>query len=116
MASGRRTTAMLVAVVVNGLFLLALLLWIGVVQGRFSACDAILDPQCDTGRRGSLAAGTFVIVLFWAAADVAIFLRWLSSHRVGGRRCPACGANIPSSTVVCPTCGYDIVLGRTVRL
>ncbi|MCU1688085.1 MAG: hypothetical protein JWN20_13, partial [Jatrophihabitantaceae bacterium] len=100
MTSGRRTTTILAALAINGLFLLLLLLWIGVVEGRFSACDAVLDPQCDTDRRGSRAAGTFVIVLLWAAADITIYLRWLSGHRIGGRSCPACGSNIPSSTVV----------------
>ena len=35
MTSGRRTTTLIAALVVNGLFLLALLLWIGVVEGRF---------------------------------------------------------------------------------
>lgn len=112
MTSGRRSITLLAALAVNALFLVALLLWIGVVEGRFSACDPLLDPQCDTARRGSRAAGTFVIVLLWAAADVAIYLRWLSVHRIGGRPCPGCGSNIPSKRIVCRSCGYDLVLGR----
>lgn len=116
MTSGRRTTTLLAALAINGLFLLALLLWIGVVEGRFSACDPVLDRQCDADRRGSRAAGTFVIVLLWAAADIVIYLRWLSANRIGGRTCPGCGSNIPSRTIVCPSCGYDLVLGRRVRL
>lgn len=115
MSSSRRTATLLAAAAINGAFLLALLVWIGIVQGRFSACDAVLDPVCDTDRRGSLAAGTFIIVLLWAAADLVIYLRWLSAHRIGGRACPGCGGNIPSTTVVCPTCGYDLVLGRRSR-
>lgn len=116
MTSGRRTTTWLGALAINGLFLLALLLWIGVVEGRFSSCDSLIDPRCDTDRRGSRAAGTFVIVLLWAAADIALYLGRLSAHRIGGRSCPGCGSNIPSNTVVCPSCGYDLVLGRRVRL
>lgn len=115
MASGRRTVTLLAAGAVNGMFLLALLMWIGLVQGHFGGCDAVLDPACDVDRRGSRAAGTFVIVLLWAAADLAIYLRYLSAHRVGGRECPGCGSNIPSSTVVCRSCGYDLVLGRRGR-
>ena len=116
MTSGRRTTTLIAALVVNGLFLLALLLWIGVVEGRFSACDPVVDSRCDTDRRGSRAAGTFIVVLLWAAADIAIYLRWLSAHRIGGRSCPGYGSNIPSRRIVCPSCGYDLVLGRRVRL